>query len=167
MILASNISANNTPSISSTHCRNTTRSLLTGRGRNTQALILNGTTNPAPANSPWKTTSDNSFSDMAIQRHANHSNHPTSIAKSYTGQASKIHYRKTPPPAYIPLASNASKELSENYYTMPEQSTTNSSPISAPSDLKKPGPPKPLTKRSTTYWSTHIYRHEIGSASCL
>ena len=32
-----------------------------------------------------------SFSDIAIQRHANPSNHPTSIVRSYTGQASKIH----------------------------------------------------------------------------
>ena len=77
--------------ISSPPFRNITQSLITEKGRNKQALISSGTKNPVPDNSPWKTTSGNSFSDMAIQRHKNHIVHPTSIAKLYTAQASISH----------------------------------------------------------------------------
>ena len=148
------MSANITHNISLPHCSNITPSLQTGRGRNTQALILNGTTNPAPTDSPWKTTSGNSCSDMAIQSHANHRDHPTSIVKLYTVKHTKSTRGRHPPPPKLPLASNASKELSASYYTIPEQSKTNYSQLSDPSALNKPGPPKPLTKRPTTYCTT-------------
>ena len=86
----------NTRNISSPHFRDTTHSLPTGRGRNIQTLILSGTTNPVPSDSPWMTTSGNSFSYMAIHRHANHSIRPTSIVILYTTQSSISQCRSTP-----------------------------------------------------------------------